>query len=164
MTSVCSDASLPHSLAFTYFYYLGNAEKAVLRYRVAALSRNATPIAAMMPAIILGRVGEHRQSAQLWYEKALATTLPDQQQHALYKAVFELTLHIIQTADQKQKKSICVQDLTCLQQHGDLQRVLQEYQNICKNIETQEESFKDINPIDCAIFSYARDEGFINLS
>lgn len=88
----------------------------------------------MMPAIVLGRVGQHRQSAQIWYEKFIAAQqhsekenqegriinasvqYEQQSEYALKKAVFELTLHIIQTADQQQKNNVCVRDLICLQQ------------------------------------------------
>lgn len=65
----CSDYRLPHHLAFNYFQYLHDHDKASLYYMVASFHDDVPSITVAMPAIIRGQVGDNFTSASLRYDR-----------------------------------------------------------------------------------------------
>jgi hypothetical protein len=51
----CQDYRLPHNLAFNYFQYIGDNNKAAYYYMVASFHDDVPGITLSMPAIIRGR-------------------------------------------------------------------------------------------------------------
>jgi hypothetical protein len=108
----CKDYRLPHNLAFNYFQYKEDSNKAAYYYMVASFHDDIPGITIAMPAIVLGRAGENLLSATIWYDrfqnamnqlKKIKDKQSDESKEiektidtSIKKAVSEISLHILQ--------------------------------------------------------------------
>lgn len=65
----CQDYRLPHILAFNYYQYLHNNQKAELYYKVAAMHDEVPSITSAMPAIIQSNQWDYLTSASIRYDR-----------------------------------------------------------------------------------------------
>jgi hypothetical protein len=153
----CYDFEFPKSLAFTYFYYLGDLVEAKKYYQLAADSDDAPYFLQNMAAVIEGRIGNHLKSAIMWYEKFLSEQENggEKSEYFIKKSVFEYTLHLIEITDANQ--NFCVQDLECLQKEMLLQKTIINAKKLCVD------SVDTISEISCMLLKYGLDNGFIGL-
>lgn len=166
--SACSNFQLPQSIGFTYFYYVNNLDRAILNYKLAALSENSPEISKNMPALIAGKLWEHIKSATIWYEKFLTSSkdleetnkinqqekILEKMEYYIKKATFELTLDIITNANNNQNK--CFQDLDCLTNKW---YISQRIKNLIKQCENP---WEEIDIIKCNILQYGLNQWYIN--
>jgi len=150
-TKKCTNFELPQNLAFNYFYYLNNPEKAIKYYKIASAQTWATKNISNMEIIIMGKSWNHAKSANLRFAKAETTTEKTDQLHFLYKAVYEITLDLItQSADTHPE---CKTNINCLIQNLHLSTTVQKQINKC------EQTSQDDNI--CQILAYALQNNFI---
>ena len=164
----CPDFQLPHSLGFNYYFYLNNFEKSIQNYKIASMSKNAPEITANMPAIIAWKLNEHTKSAQMRFEKFLATqelfkqssneneknNLTKQMDTFIKKALMEYTLQLIIDVDNWQKE--CIHDLECLQKNWYISEKIQNKKIFCKN-----NNIELIEKINCEIFKFGLENNYI---
>ena len=65
----CQDYRLPHILAFNYYQYLHNNQKAELYYKIAAMHDGVPSITSAMPAIIQSSQWDYLTSASIRYDR-----------------------------------------------------------------------------------------------
>ncbi len=140
----CTNWDLPYHLAFTYFHYIQNAQKAADMYRVAAFDHDPAPVASQMPAIVLWQWGYYLKSAQLWFDKFLAaqksgTQTQKEQDIFLKKAIMSYSLDIIQTtadAVDTSQSTFCFQDYNCMQTQWLIANEIEKRQIECQTKQT----------------------------
>jgi hypothetical protein len=162
----CTDYRLPHSLAFTYFYYLQDYANAQKRYRVAAFDPAAPDVTASMSALVAGSLWYHLTSMSLRFQKYVSVTSSDvsvdvslEAQRYLHKAVMELTLYLIQKADTRAKMDfLCFRDLSCLLEKWYLASVIKKELTVCLHIA----STSDITDHACKVLQYAMEQNYIS--
>ncbi len=125
----CDDYRLPQMLAFTYFHYLNDLDKAIEYYKVASFDPDVPVLTPTMPALLRSKQWEHLISAQLWVDRALSMekniddeTIKTQYDRAINKAIMEIILDILgKTSDQTPD---CKKDYSCLVQWGYLRQYI----------------------------------------
>lgn len=156
----CTNWDLAHALAFNYYYYLQNNEKASLYYMVASFHDNIPLMTISMPAIIIGRDGKHKTSAFLRYDRLqsaynrLEKTINTDEQNniqslidkSLKEMVSEYSLHIIDQAMSLAKNDSlppsCLHSLSCLQNNNYITHTID---SITKNCNSDNISCQIIN-------------------
>lgn len=131
----CKGGELAHTLAFNYYYYLGNASQSSLYYKVASFHDDVPMITASMPAIIEGKEGNNKTSAYLRYDQWSSAgekyknkknlnadeiaSLEASMDKSLKKMVSEFSLYLLSQAtslaEEQGREESCTIDYTCLQ-------------------------------------------------
>lgn len=160
-SGLCPSDELPYMLAFNYYHYLQDTDNAIKYYKVAALSPGAQPSTLKMPAIILWRGGEHLKSASIWLDKAFRSMEQnnisyESTEYYIHKALFEWSLQLITDADQDQDQ--CHQDLSCLQNHGYINQILQDTLQECQDYNPNDRS----RQTKCRLTNYGIENKFIH--
>lgn len=163
----CKSGELAHTMAFNYFYYLGDAKKSILYYKVASFHDDVPQITSSMPAIIEGEEGNNKTSAYLWYDKFYnaasklentenlnpdeISSLESTIEKALQKMVSEYSLYLLsQSSEQAKnnwKKASCYQSMQCLQSQWYINNTITSIIQNCSNT----------NTIDCHIIAIAEE-------
>lgn len=156
----CKNWDLVHALAFNYYYYLQNSEKASLYYMVASFHDNIPLMTLSMPAIIIWREGNHKTSAYLRYDRLQSaynqikqTSNIDEQNNiqslidkSLKEMISEYSLYIInQSMKSAEKDNIstdCLHSLSCLQNNNYITHTID---SITKNCNSDRISCEIIN-------------------
>lgn len=156
---------LAHTLAFNYFYYLGDAISSIKYYKVASFHDDVPVITTSMPAIIEGKEGNNKISAYLRYDKFYnaATKLENKELNpdeiaslesnvakALQKMVSEYALYLLSQATEQAKiewkEESCYTTIDCLQQQWYLTTAIENILQTCIT-----------NTIDCHIIAIAEE-------
>lgn len=143
----CTNDELAHTLAFNYYYYLKDTTKASLYYMVASFHDEVPLITLSMPAIMMGRDGNHKTSAFLRYNRLQSTykeydvqdhphdqrkNLEDIMDKALKESVSEFSLYLITTAYDRAGER-CERDVDCLTRGWYIARAIQEITKNCNS-------------------------------
>ena len=158
----CIGGELAHTLAFNYYYYLGDGNKSSLYYKVASFHDDVPAITSSMPAIIQGKEGNNKTSAYLRYDQWSSAankyknkenlnadeiaSLESSMDKSLKKMVSEYSLYLLNQASmlsqQQWGEESCSTDYSCLQSQWYLKQSIQTINTTCTT-----------NPIDCIILS-----------
>ncbi len=168
----CSQGGeLAHTLAFNYYYYLSDNEKASFYYKVAAFHDNVAAITKSMPALIEGKIGNNKISAYLWYDQWSSAmekynnnknlnpdeiaSLESTMEKAFQKMVSEYSLYLItqasHSAGEQGESQECQQTLACLQKNWYIKQQLTAVEQNCANS----------TDIDCQIVRYGKEKKWI---
>ncbi len=136
----CQSYQLPNFLAFNYFYYLKNLEKAIKYYEIASQQKDAPEITKDMKAIVLWNLNKHLKASILRFSKIPNKLknndklLNQQYERYLKKSIFELSLYLINQAYNLASSNWdCIQNYKCLIQKQYLSKIIKKYINLCKN-------------------------------
>ena len=164
----CKSGELAHTMAFNYFYYLGDAQQSILYYKVASFHDDVPQITSAMPAIIEGKDGNNKTSAYLRYDKFYnaasklehkenlnpdeISSLESTMEKALQKMVSEYSLYLLNQSTEQAisnwKEESCYQTIQCLQSQW----------YISNNITNIIQNCRSKNTIDCHIIAIAEEK------
>lgn len=104
---------------------MDNLEESITYYSIAAFHEDAPRITASMPAILIGKQGNHLISMNVWLDRAYTLeqqvsetkdeAIQAQYERSIAKAIYELQLHLLSEADDIDDLA-CAKSYTCLQQ------------------------------------------------
>lgn len=161
---------LAHTVAFNYFYYLWNAEKSILYYKVASFHDNIPTITSSMPIIITGKEWNNKTSSYLWYDQLQnsivkysnkenlnpdeITSLESNIEKISQKMISDYSLYLLEQAairaQEQWREQSCYHDVDCLQKAWIINNVIDSIMQNCTN-----------NAIDCEIIRFWKEAGRI---
>ena len=161
---------LAHTLAFNYYYYLWDSEKASLYYKIASFHDDVPLITSSMPALIQWKDGNNKTSAYLRYDQFSSaankynnkenlnpdeiSSLESSMDKSIKKMVSEYSLYILwqasTLAQEKWVEESCYHKLSCLESQSYIQNIIISTEKQCKN-----------NKIDCDIINYGKKNKWI---
>lgn len=164
---------LAHTLAFNYFYYDGNPEKAILYYKVASFHDDIPAITSSMPAIIEWNEGNHKISAYLRYDQFSNSihnysnnkenlredelnSLERTMKKSLEKTGEEFNLYLLDEASAlalEDNNNDCATSKNCLEQQSYLQNTIRRIEDNCT-----------LDPIACEILAIGKENDRISSS
>jgi len=151
----CKDMELASTLAFNYFYYTRDLEKAVKYYKVAGFHKKALPWIIGMVSVAQWMLGEHEKSIYAFLEKIANMSLKLKSENIskkeyeslinYYKTTIkrmqeEMNFYIISKVDKKHPE--CKKDYNCLQKY--ISWAINEEISICK----QKVNLNEIKSVD----------------